>query len=171
VPFSAALLPDVQGFDCGTDPWETEVSDWIKEPSLERYGALSDLANRGTEVWLLRLGSPQGPVVGCASLGESRWPLKPSPNPRTIISTVPNMAIQTPQKGGSDENGKFSDQFLDLLKFVAQGHAERQRFIGLYVHPNNAPAIRLYQRHKYEFVPGRFCNVNGVRYPAMLVEF
>jgi hypothetical protein len=172
VPFSAALLPEVQDFDCGTtNPWETEVSDWIKEPSLDRDGAIADMTNRGTEVWLFRLNSAQGPIVGFASLGESNWPLNPSPAPRTKINIIPNMAVQKVYWGQSDDNGKFSDQILDFIKFGAEGHTERQRLIGLYVHPQNDGAIRLYNHHKYEFVPGRFCPVNGVKYPAMLVEF
>lgn len=30
LPFAEELLPRVQHFDCGTEIWQTEVSDWIK---------------------------------------------------------------------------------------------------------------------------------------------
>jgi hypothetical protein len=36
IPFPEALLPKVQGFDCGQEPWEKEVSDWIKAPLQEQ---------------------------------------------------------------------------------------------------------------------------------------
>src|SRR6266851_1077583 len=50
IPFSESLLPRVQAFDCGSEPWQLEISDWIKAPA-GKDGAV-DAIGVGTEVWL-----------------------------------------------------------------------------------------------------------------------
>ena len=40
IPFTEILLPRVQGFDCGEEIWQTEISDWIKAPR-EGNGAIN----------------------------------------------------------------------------------------------------------------------------------
>ena len=65
ISFKAELLPKVQNFDCGTEAWEREVSDWIKTPE----GAIEALAD-GTAVWLY--ATEEGDLVGSDPLGKPR---------------------------------------------------------------------------------------------------
>jgi len=67
IEFNKFLLPKVQGFDCGDEPWEREVADWLKAPSAEQ-GAIYDWY-RGTEIWLY--ATEAGELVGVGSLGKS----------------------------------------------------------------------------------------------------
>ncbi len=74
--FTPDLLPEVQDFDCGDEPWEQEVAAWIKgSPG----GVLDDL-QRGCEVWLY-VTEEEG-LVGFGSLARSswRWPDLRRPN-------------------------------------------------------------------------------------------
>src|SRR5437588_494581 len=71
--FDSGHLSRVKDFECGTQPWEVEVSDWIKAPR-GAGGALDDMANLGTRVWLYETEADE--LVGYGSLGETfwRWP-------------------------------------------------------------------------------------------------
>jgi hypothetical protein len=90
IPFTPALLPTVQAFDCGSEPWEREVSDWIKRPAGED-GAVDALA-RGTAVWLYV--NDAGELVGFGSLDktEQRWPK--AKDPKVPASIIPWVAVE-----------------------------------------------------------------------------
>jgi hypothetical protein len=86
IPFAESLLPKVQSFDCGTEPWEIEVSDWIKMPE----GAVADL-KAGNQVWLF--ANEDGDLIGFGSLGEAqvRWPT--AKDPRIHVPVIPMLGI------------------------------------------------------------------------------
>src|SRR5437764_15357828 len=84
LPFTEERLASVSGFHCGDDPWEREVSDWIKAP--RGSGGAIDALEHGDQVWLY--ATAQGDLVGFGSLGEAvqRWPrAKDPPVPVTVI--------------------------------------------------------------------------------------
>jgi hypothetical protein len=51
IAFTEELLERVAAFECGSEPWEREVADYIRAPR-GTGGALDDMANNGTQVWL-----------------------------------------------------------------------------------------------------------------------
>jgi hypothetical protein len=59
-PFSDALLDEVRDFHCGSEPWEVEVAEWIKNPALDDCAV--NWMQRGTRVWLYR--TENGEVIG-----------------------------------------------------------------------------------------------------------
>src|SRR5262249_50409861 len=142
-PFQPAdiYLPAVQNFDCGTEPWELEVSDWIKgKPG----GVLDDLNRAGScEVWLY--GTAEDGLVGFASLSEPSWgyPNRSDPKPNLI----PMLGIQRQFRGKPDglKGDRYSAQIMDDIIAEARKHMERVPAIVLYVHPNNLRAIQFYR--------------------------
>src|SRR5579872_6499830 len=54
-------LPEVQEFRCGDKPHETPLAEWIKVRSAEEI-------HGGKWLWLYRLESDTGPLVGYGSL-------------------------------------------------------------------------------------------------------
>jgi hypothetical protein len=129
------------------------------------------MAAYGTQVWLLREGSKTGPIIGFVSVGDASWALDAESDDETNISIIPFVGIQRPHWGQGNEDGKYSDQFMDFIKHVAESHADRQPFIGLHVHPQNIGAIKLYKRHNYVFRQHKNSFENGVDYLAMILEF
>lgn len=123
-------LPAVQAFDCGTEPWELEVSDWIKgKPN----GVLDDLKRTGgCEVWLY--GTPQDGLIGFASLSEPSWgyPAKHDPKPNLI----PMLGIQKRYWGepAGPKEDRYARQIMDDVIAEARTHIERAPVLVLYVH-------------------------------------
>src|SRR5437588_4236074 len=86
--FEEALidLPEVQAFDCGQEPWEKEVADWIKSRSGD-HSVLVDLKTWPSKVWLYWTDTNQ--LVGYASHGENTWSMPPPKGPKHRISYIP----------------------------------------------------------------------------------
>src|SRR5580700_5824970 len=87
LPFSASLLSRVQGFVCGTEPFEQEVAAWL-QAARGAGGALDEMENAGTLVWLYE--SEAGELVGFGSLGVTQWRWdNPKKGPWTPICIIP----------------------------------------------------------------------------------
>lgn len=141
IAFTANHLELVQGFDCGDEPWQTEVSDWIKGPVLQ------DMEGWGTEVWLYLSGD--GQIIGFGSLGRTRWQWPTGTDRREFISIIPNVGIRREfwgqPPGNRDE--RYSSLIIDDLIAEAQDRqVDRLPVLGLFVHPANEQAKRLYLR-------------------------
>ena len=78
--FSRDLLPAVSDFDCGDEPFQREVSDWIRDTIP---GGVSDALQRDTDVWLY--STEEGDLVGFGSLCRSLWSW---PKPNRIRTTT-----------------------------------------------------------------------------------
>lgn len=76
IPFTATLLPLVQTFSCGDQPWEREMSAWIRNDGPD--GMLADMQARGTEVWLYATDS--GEFVGFGRVMLNLIPISASNN-------------------------------------------------------------------------------------------
>src|SRR5262249_22212315 len=89
IPFTEELLPKVQGFDSGSEPWEQEPANWIKA-GLGGDGAV-DALTQGTKVWLYLTDA--GDLVGFGSLGEARqrWPR--AKDPQILASSIPMLGV------------------------------------------------------------------------------
>lgn len=145
IPFTEDLLPKVQAFDCGSEIWQTEVSDWIKQP-LGKPGALTEMEQSTLNVWLY--ANDGGDLVGFGSLGEKpqRWP---KPKDREIpASALPYMAVDRKfwgQPPGPWEN-RYATQILQDLIAEATQYKDVRKILKLLVYEGNVAAIRLYQR-------------------------
>ena len=64
VIFAPELLAKVEDFDCGDEPHERELAEWIKTESVTALA-------RGTQVWLYATSEKE--IVGFGSLGTSNW--------------------------------------------------------------------------------------------------
>lgn len=146
------LTPDlitresVTSFHCGDNPWETEISDWLKSQNPE-YSALEDMKNRGTKVWLYVADAD---VVGVGSLGTTPWKWPAPDGPRETIVLIPNLAVHSSHQ----RKGYGSSIMEDLL-----GEANEMgcsNIIGLMVDPQNSGAISLYEKYKFVVQPGKY---------------
>ena len=89
VPFTPEHLGVTQAFYCGDEPWEIEVSDWIKgKPG----GVIDTIRRFKCEVWLYV--TPQSGLIGFGSLGRSNWEWPTLESPRQQISIIPMLGIQ-----------------------------------------------------------------------------
>jgi ribosomal protein S18 acetylase RimI-like enzyme len=144
IPFAEDLLSRVQGFECGDEPWQREVSDWIKAP--RGTGGAVDEVDEGTRVWLY-LGEG-GELVGFGSLGTAMQPWPGPDDPQLSASTIPVVGVdrkfwgQPP--GPRDE--RYSARVLDDLITEARARRDERPILLLYVHVDNERASRLYER-------------------------
>jgi GNAT superfamily N-acetyltransferase len=152
IPFSAALLPAVQGFDCGDRPWEREVSAWIRNDGID--GVLVDMEQRGTDVWLY--ATDDGNLIGFGSLGASAWNYPKPSSERIILNLIPYLGIQRRFQGqpiGAPRSERYAAQILDHLIFEASSHIERAPILALKVHRDNVRAIRAYETAGFRHFP------------------
>ena len=89
----AEFLPSdlnlVAGFDCGSQPWEAAMSEWIKQPPTALFGN----STYETSIWLYY--HQDGRIVGFGSLGLTRWTDPYPDGPWRDLSIIPALAIQT----------------------------------------------------------------------------
>jgi ribosomal protein S18 acetylase RimI-like enzyme len=144
IPFTEDLLAKVQGFDCGEEPWQREVSDWIKAP-LGSGGALDELG-QGARVWLYV--TQAGELVGFGSLAATmqRWPR--SKDPQVPASVIPMLGVDRRFWGQPPRppEERYSAQLLDDLLAEAKRESKERPILILYVHIDNVRGIRFYER-------------------------
>ena len=143
--FSAELLPLVQGFDCGDEPWSRPVSAWIQNGD-----ALADMANPkyGTRVWLYWL---RNRLVGYGSIGLTRRTIPPPAGPYVNVSIIPFFGVQRsyhrkPRWAARDE--RFAGQIMNDLIRAARDIG--RPLLILYVHSRNTRAKRFYEKFGFE---------------------
>lgn len=179
-PFDGELLPLVSDFNCAeAEPakfWEEEINDWIRMDPAAGDGALFWM-RKGTQVWLY--ANEVDEVVGYGSLCESRWPdpavvEKVLKIKRVPISLIPAVGLDRRfQRGpdGTEREERYSMKILRHLIREACRHANRQPFLGLYVHPHNEKAIRLYRREHFEDFSQKYRHEEaGVEYLSMILK-
>jgi ribosomal protein S18 acetylase RimI-like enzyme len=170
-PFSEADigLPEVQAFDCGGNPWDIEVADWIKARSGDN-SVLEDMKQFGTEVWLHR--DEDGQLVGYSSLGQTKYTWPVGTKKKEIVSVIPFIGVQKQFQGeprdAKDPNDKYAYQILDDLLCYAAGKMDRFPLLALSVDERNTRAIEFYWRRG--FVDLKIPKVvEGVTYLRMAV--
>ena len=170
-PFSEAdiALPEVQAFDCGDDPWDLEVAEWIESRSGDN-SVLEDMKQFGTEVWLYR--DEDGLLVGYSSLGQTKYTWPVGTKKKETVSVIPFIGVQRGFRGeprdAVDRNDKYAYQILDDLLAYAAGIKTRFPLVALSVDDRNTRAIRFY-RHR-GFVDLKIPKVvAGVSYMRMAI--
>jgi GNAT superfamily N-acetyltransferase len=139
VAFSSELLPLVQDFDCGDEPHEQELAKWIVTEAIPTIDA-------GGKVWLYATEDKQ--IVGFGSLGISNWRYPDPQSKRISVAVIPAVAIKKQfwgQPPGPREN-RYSSQILDHLILEAAKLPITAPVLGLFVHPANTRAVKLYER-------------------------
>ncbi len=153
IEFNAQDLAHVQDFDCGNEPWEMEVSNWLKAPSGQG-GALDDILNLGAKVWLYQ-EQGDGALVGVGSLGLHTVRYKnPKKGPPTPTFVIPGLGLARAfwGKPKGDEKNRYSRQVMNHL--IETARAEKAvndvELIMLVVHKANTHAIKLYREYNFE---------------------
>jgi GNAT superfamily N-acetyltransferase len=171
-PFGLELLPLMRSFDCGDEYWDREVANWIN--GTHPYGVAHAIRNYKrfeTDVWLY--STEEDGIVGFGSLGKSKWHWPLPTDERVPINIIPAVALarQFHGKPAGDPGGRYSTQLLDHLIAQARKHTDRHPLLGLFVHPDNAKAIRAYRRVGFVDFPQRNHNEEiDVWYPGMILK-
>jgi len=159
--FSPSLLDAVRDFHCGSDPWEVEVAQWIKEPEADDCAVA--WMRCGTEVWLYR--TDDGQVVGYGSLGTSMWRMQHSA-PREPVCIIPAFAVASRFKGeprSRPPEQRYAAQIMGDL--IAKAASLGPRILGLFVDKRNARAIAFYRRLGFQSIPD-----DGGQYMRMFLD-
>src|SRR5262249_53581743 len=140
-PFDETLLPLVQDFECGSDPWAIEVSEWIKRDDVKDCAVQQVRRNR-CRVWLYYGGDDA--LIGYGSLGSTRWVLQPEDKTqiRTAVHIIPFLGVQTAFQGKPEgpPEGRYAYRILRHLLIQAGEVAGVDPIIGLFVDKLNVGA-------------------------------
>ena len=141
--FTRNDLHEVQTFECGTQPWELILADWIRGEGVVQS------MSRGTQVWLYK--TPDGTLIGYGSLGKTRWKWPEPDSPYVRFSIIPALAVKTPFQGqpaNVPKSERYSTQIMDdLLRRSIEHDTD---FVVLEVHNRNARAIQFYRSYGFE---------------------
>jgi ribosomal protein S18 acetylase RimI-like enzyme len=162
VEFTEQHLPQVQDFDCGGESYERELADWIRQESVPAIA-------RGCKVWLYV--TPQKEIIGYGSLALTRWNYPEPSSKRVALAVIPAVAIQKQFWGQPDgpKEGRFSSQILDHLIVKAAYLPTAVQVLGLFVHPQNQRAIKVYERAGFQHFTQTFTDkTTGITYRSMI---
>ena len=162
VVFTVDMLgwTSVQGFGCGDEAWEREITEWLKAP-LGSGGAV-DETFEGNTTWLYV--SDDGDVVGVASVGPSSasWPKNSSPRlPATCVTWV---ATDYRHRGKG-----YGGQIMNHVVGECLARKDDFPLVVLYVYQGN-PARDWYVK-KYNFAEiGKPLTQNGRFYDRLVLS-
>jgi ribosomal protein S18 acetylase RimI-like enzyme len=169
IDFTGELLSEFNDFHCGDEPWEVEVSTWIKSTDPDN-SALADSAKWGTRVWVYLNGA--GNVIGFGSLGLTDWTLNddflihltdhPPPQPlakakkkdREPVVIIPMVGLHRDFHGlpKGQEEVRYGKQVLLDLRAQAAVMGQDRRALVLSVNPDNKRAIHFYVNNKFRLI-------------------
>ena len=140
--------PHVQTFDCGSEPWHVEISQWLKAPD----GAILAPVHptHRSDVWLYL--TQEDDLVGFGSLGGTIWPMPQPYNGPVPVNIIPYMGIARSFWGcpkGAPQEDRYSTLIMEDLINEAEDACvsfKREPFLTLFVHPSNAQAKKFYVR-------------------------
>ncbi|MDA1054122.1 MAG: GNAT family N-acetyltransferase [Planctomycetota bacterium] len=161
IPFTADLIADVQTFDCGSERWSIEVSEWLKGRP-EGDCSLSSI-KKGTDVWLYKDADE---LIGFGSLGTTFWKW-PTPNgPKTQIGIIPACAVQTQfqhKPDGVPREERYS--YLIMGDLIQCARDNGYGILGLFVESENGRARSFYTKLGFTALPD-----DGKPYIRMFVD-
>ncbi len=152
----------MQFFACGEEPHERELADWIRQEAVPAM-------DRGCKVWLY--ATPEKDIVGFGSLTTTRWHYPEPSSKRVAVALIPAVAIQMPFWGKPDgpREGRYSSQILDHLIVEAARLEGILPVLGLFVHPANQRAVKVYERAGFQPYSQAYTDkATGVTYPSMI---
>lgn len=149
--FTKESLDEVQTFACGTEFYETEVSDWLKRP-LGEDSALTAIQNleRPAQVWLYRLEDET--LVGFGALAKSRWRWTGKKDPFIPITMVIWCGVGEEFQGRPEgpRKERYAFRILDDLLGEASDDQNAYPVFGLCVHTDNHKAIKFYKNFGFD---------------------
>lgn len=144
LPFTRHDAHLVADFDCGTaEAYQTEVAAWIRNVAEDVWEAIRE---GQLHVWLYLTEDDE--VIGFASLTLQVLTLDEPPQQEGEALMLPYYALRTKyhKKPVGPWQQYYSRQILRDVLAEARHHPSRNPKLGLYVHPDNAGAIRLYEQ-------------------------
>ena len=144
IAFDPSMMESVAGFDCGDELWQRDLASWIVN---ESHAAM----DRGTKVWLYVDNG--GEIVGYGSLGTTNWKYPDADSKRRMVAIIPAVAIQRKfhgQPADVPREARYSSQILRHLIQEAQAWPGQPAALGLFVHPENKGAVKLYERFGFQ---------------------
>ena len=149
--FTPDLLPAVQDFDCGNEPWELVVSEYLKASTTASESAAASVSlptdhPLHARIWLYV--TTEGDLVGFGALakGSQRYP-KPKDDPiptSVLIYLAVDKQFHGQPKGPSHE--RYAAQILRNLIDEARQLARERSLLTLYVDEASEKAIRFYRK-------------------------
>jgi GNAT superfamily N-acetyltransferase len=138
-PFTADMLDRGRDFHYGDEPYQKDLADWMC------HDAIRSLAI-GTKIWLYINPTPD--IVGYGSLGVTRWRFPDPDSPKTELVIIPAVALRSCYWGkpAGPAEDRYSSQIMRHLLDEAHPWPGQLPGVGLFVHPNNHAAIKLYER-------------------------
>lgn len=143
VPYQPDLRDDLPRFDFGDESYQSELDFWLASESTEAM-------KKGTKVWLYL--NQADVVVGFGSLGPSNWRYPDKSSGRTFVVVIPAVAVRREFWGKPDNanpDDRYSSQILQHLIDEAEAWPDEPPAVGLFVHPENKAAIKLYSRFHF----------------------
>jgi GNAT superfamily N-acetyltransferase len=120
-------------FRCGEGLHQQELARWIKEDAAPAMKSK-------TRVWFYVTNDEQKNIAAYSSLGTSNWRLSPDAD-KIKVQIIPALAVH------EDHQGKGYAQFvLQHLIGEATQRFEISPLLALFVHPDNAVAIHVYEK-------------------------
>jgi hypothetical protein len=109
--------------------------------------------------------------VGYGSLTLIRWNYPDPSSKGTALALIPAVAIQKAYWGKPDgpREGRYSSQILDHLITEAAALPTADPILGLFVHPDNHRAVKVYERHAFQpFTQTYTGKTTGVTYRSLI---
>lgn len=157
------VAAQVAAFECGSEPWELEVAEWLKRPKGGE-GAIDAALAEGTFVLLYWTPVRELAGYGCVGPGTLKWP-NPNKSQPILTTAIPMLGVaKAMQRKG------YGKQILDdLLAFALTRVAER-RIVVLSVHEKN-PGAKLYEKRNFKpFGKPRPLPPNGDLYQRYVLD-
>jgi ribosomal protein S18 acetylase RimI-like enzyme len=162
IAFAPELLDEVQQFECGDEPYQKELAVWLFQDAVTAL-------ERGTKVWLY--ANQANAIVGFGSLGLTRWKYPDAGSPKTGLVIIPAVAVGRAFWGkpkGMPED-RCSSQIMRHLVAEALAWPGSLPALGLFVHPDNQAAIKLYSRFGFSQFHHVYTDpTTGVTYQSMV---
>ena len=173
--FTEALLPLVADFDCGTLDYQQEVAEWIRGQAPGTV--LDSIRKRSTPTLVWLYSTPQDGIVGFGSLCASNWDSVPDGKRDMPIVLIPNIGLKPRFQRyppDAEREDRYSTQIMEHLKREARvfqlQHPHLLPLLGLFVHPDNEAAKRLYRRVGFVDYPQTYTDdAAGVTYQGMIL--
>jgi len=159
-PFTRQDIAALAGGDFGSDEWALEVNSWLLDVDADSAAKHLD---DGFPAWVYEEDSV---AVGFGTLASAAW-ASSGFNPPWW--TIPMVALLRDFHGRKTVDGtKYSDAVI--IDLIAKARSAGAASLGLVVHVGNEPAIRVYERHGFEFIIRAADPQHGTNYHRMAMR-
>ena len=148
--FTEADQQQLASFSCGDTVVGRACTEWI------RGSDVLDSMQRGSGVWLYRNSDDE--IVGFGSLGPIRWRWPLPDVDYAKLAIIPMLGIDERFQGQPPgKEWRYSRQIMNHLIYEAHVFSAMQKkpveWLLLLVHPENKPAIKLYEELDFVMIP------------------